>query len=534
MAAGFQTPPKTFLEAIDRYSALFRDIDSQWKGRLAAAAKDKTPPPDRLDAPDAETLRQLLYGPDSPCEVPEGRVVNSETFFDTNTINEIWKLENEIDRAIINSPEPIPCALTLVDRKTPVTSRILVRGNPLNPGAQVPRQTLSVLAPAGRQPFAVGSGRLELARSISSPDNPLTARVIVNRVWAQHFGNGLVNTPSDFGTRAELPSHPALLDWLASQFIQHGWSLKWLHRKILLSDIYRQSSAGPTVEAARSRAVSVDPDNRLLWRMNSHRLGYEEFRDTMMAVSGDLDPAIGGRAVELFRPPFAKRRALYGKVDRQFVPGVLRMFDFANPDLHIPKRNETTVPQQALFFLNHPLVLDRSRALATASGSGPPMDRVALLFRLSLQRQPTDTEIAEALELVAASANPELPPAPATAADWQYGYGSLDEKTQRVTGFTALPHFNGSAWQGGPQWPDPKLGWVQLTATGGHPGNDRGHAAVRRWTAPRAMTLAVRSKLIHEPAAGDGIRGFIVSSRVGLLASAKLHATSGELNVETL
>lgn len=512
IAAAFATPPRDFAEVIARYAAVFKE------------------------AGDDSALRAVLQGPGSPCEVPEGGVVNIETFFDTDSINALWKLQNAIHQEILKASPPVPAALTLADRSRPVEPRILLRGNPLNLGEKVPRRFLGVLSGDTGKPFANGSGRLELAGAIADPANPLTARVIVNRVWAHHFGTGLVATPSDFGTRADPPSHPELLDWLASWFVKEGWSLKKLHRLILTSETWRQSSQGPADPAARAKAVAADPANVLLWRMNPQRLGYEEFRDAMMAATDDLDPTLGGRPVEALRPPYAKRRALYGRIDRQFVPGELRVFDFANPDLHIPKRNETTVPQQALFFLNHPFVLDRSRALAAVAekAGGDGAERVRVLFRRALQREPSAEELSESLALVKALAVPEVLPAPPTAADWSYGFGAYDEMTQRVAGFTALPHFTGGAWQGGAAWPDAKLGWVQLTATGGHPGNDRGHAAVRRWTAPRAMTIAIRSKLIHEPKAGDGIRAFVVSSRVGLLGSAKLLAKTAELGVDAI
>lgn len=511
ITAAFSTPPNSFDEVITRYAEVLSKSDTD------------------------ETIRAVTHGPGSPCVVPEGPLVNVETFFDTPSINELWKLENEISRAVINAPEAVRAALTLVDRKLPSESRIFLRGNPLNLGEAVPRQILGILAGENRKPFANGSGRLELAKAIVNPGNPLTARVIVNRVWAHHFGQGLVETPSDFGTRAEPPSHPGLLDWLATNFIGNGWSVKALHRHILLSATFRQSSFGPADVNALRRADAADPGNRLLWRMNPHRLGYEEFHDAMMAASGDLDRTIGGKAVEVLKAPFTKRRALYAKVDRQFIPGALRVFDFANPDLHIPQRNETTVPQQALFFLNHPLVLDRARAMAGATAvESRDSERVRALFRLALQRDPSDPEITESLALVDAIGELTLPENPPTAEDWKFGYGAMDEKDQRVTAFTALPHFDGTAWQGGPQWPDAKLGWVQLTASGGHPGNNRKHAAVRRWTAPRAMTLTIRSKLVHEPKAGDGIRGFIVSSRVGLLGSVSIHAKTSELNVDRI
>ncbi len=511
IAAAFAIPPTSFDEVITRYAELLSKDDAD------------------------ETIRAVVHGPGSPCKVPEGPLVNVETFSDTESINELWKLENEISRALINAPETVRAALILADRAIPAQPRIFLRGNPLNLGEAVPRQFLGILAGENRKPFANGSGRLELAKTIVDPGNPLTARVIVNRVWAHHFGKGLVDTPSDFGTRAEPPSHPGLLDWLTSKFIEEGWSVKSLHRRILLSSTFRQSSFGPEEAETRSRAFSSDPGNRLLWRMTPHRLGYEEFRDSMMAASGDLDRTIGGKAVEAFATPFAKRRALYARVDRQFVPGALRVFDFANPDLHIPQRNETTVPQQALFFLNHPLVLDRARAVSgvTDVESKAP-ERVRALFRHALQREPTDPEITESLALIDEIGELTLPQNPPTADDWKYGYGAMDEKSQRVTGFTPLTFFDGNAWQGGSQWPDAKLGWVQLTATGGHPGNDRAHAAVRRWTAPRAMTVTLRSTLVHEPAAGDGIRAFVVSSRVGLLSSVSAHAKTSEVNVDAI
>jgi len=511
IAAAFVTPPKTFDEVIHRYATVLKE------------------------ATEDPALRVVVHGPGSPCEVPEGSVVNVETYFETESTNALWKLENEIAQAVIAAPAGVRAALTLADRERPSEPRILLRGNPLNLGDQVPRQFLGILSGETRLPFSIGSGRLEFAKAIADPANPLTVRVLVNRVWAQHFGTGLVDTPSDFGTRAEPPTHPELLDWLASRFVKEGWSLKTLHRLLLTSETWRQSSLGPSDPAAHALAVALDPENRLLWRMNPHRLGYEEFRDTMMAAPGELDLTLGGKPVEALKTPFSKRRTLYGRVDRQFVPGVLRMFDFANPDLHIPKRNETTVPQQALFFLNHPLVLDRAKALAkVAAGSGTDPGRVRALFRRALQRDPSEGEIGEALALIDAAEDVALPTAPVTAADWSYGRGAIDETAQRVTGFVALPHFNGTSWQGGAQWPDAKLGWVQITATGGHPGNDRTHAAVRRWTAPRAMTIAIQSKLVHEPAAGDGIRAFVVSSKVGLLGSAKLLAKSTDLKVESI
>jgi len=506
VAQEFLLPPKSFREVCDRYGRLF-----------------------------AGPLRDLLDGPQSPCRVPEGSIVQSETFFDTATLTELWKLQGEVDRWIIRSKREAPHAVMLVDQSTPTDPRIFRRGNPINLGDDVPRQFLSLLAGDSRKPFQHGSGRLELANAIIDPNNPLTARVIVNRIWAQHFGHGLVSTPSDFGTRAAPPSHPQLLDWLACELIADGWSLKNLHRQIVLSATFRQSNSGSPDPDAMARAMQTDPDNRLLWKRNSRRLTFEELRDTLLATTGELDQRIGGKPQELFKAPYPSRRTLYGLVDRQYLPGTLRIFDFANPDLHTPQRNETTVPQQALFFMNHPLVLERAKALAElAKSDDDPRMRVAKMFRQTLQRQPTEMEVKDAVALVKSAALTEGSDRVQRGIDWQYGYGALDEAAKCVTGFTPLPHFSGGAWQGGAKWPDEKLGWVQLTASGGHPGNDRSRAAIRRWTAPRDMTVRIESKLKHEPTQGDGIRAFVVSSNHGMLHSQMIHHDVADLNTESL
>ena len=513
VAAAFETPPKSMRDVADRYGKILSDVDK----------------------PGRESLRQIMFGPESPSEVPDLPIVHSERFFDSDSITALYKLEGEVYRWITRSNAGTPHALILEDRKHPVTPRVFIRGNPLKKGEETPRQFLSVLSGKNRKPFQTGSGRLELANAITDPTNPLTARVIVNRVWGHHFGRGLVERPSDFGLRSDLPSHPELLDWLAARFVAEGWSLKKLHRWILLSSTFQQSSQRTADEAAVKRAIAVDPENRLLWRMKARRLSWEQFRDSMLAASQDLDLQTGGKPINLFAKPYPKRRTIYGLVDRQFLPDLLRTFDFANPDLHIAKRSETTVPQQALFFMNDPLVLDRAKALAEFSQkhATDTAGAVRVLFQQVWQRDPDAAELAECLAVLKSTTESKSR-VPITAADWTYGYGAFDEKSQRVTGFAPLPHFTGAAWQGGPNWPDAKLGWVQLTATGGHPGNTRSHAAIRRWTAPRAMKLSIDSNLIHEAKPGDGIRAFVVSSRSGLIASAAIHQQTIKLGATSL
>lgn len=533
VAAAFATPPESFTDVISRYATVLRTVDAEWQAELERA-KTAGETVTSLQDPADEQLRRLLYGPGSLCEVPDEAVVHTEYDFDSGTCNELWKLQGEVDRLIINAESQPRYATIIEDRETPANPRIFKRGNSANKGDDVPRQFLSLLSGPDRKPFEHGSGRLEMAQAIIDPTNPLTARVVVNRVWAHHFGAGLVTTPGDFGIRAEAPSHPELLDWLTSEFIASGWSLKKLHRMIVLSAVYRQSSVGPADSEELAHARTVDPANRLLWRMNVHRLSFEEMRDSMLAVSGQLDLRSGGKPSNLFSKPFPVRRTLYGLVDRQYLPGTLRMFDFANPDLPIPQRSETTVPQQSLFLMNHPMTLERATALANSlPPNASPEDQVPQLYRDVLQRDPTPTQLAAAVELLAGDAPKEVTPPP-TAADWSYGYGMLDEASQRVVGFTPLPHFTGSAWQGSEAWPGATLGWVQLTATGGHPGNDRAHAAIRRWTAPAEMTISIQSELKHQPEVGDGIRAFVVSSQAGLLQSVKAHHRDLPVNVDSI
>ena len=530
----FKSPVASHAEAAARYGQLFAEIDKQWQTAVKAAADAKQPPPTQLNDAAAEQLRRVLYGDEAPCEVPNTAVVNNEMYFDLTSCTELWKAQGEVDAWLIQQPLAPAQAVILQDRPQPQPAFIHKRGKASNKGAETPRQFLSLLAGPNRAPFEQGSGRLELARAIIDPKNPLTPRVMVNRVWLHHFGAGLVRSPSDFGVRAEAPSHPELLDWLTSRFLDEGWSLKKLHRRIMLSAVYQQSSCGAVDQAVVAKAQQLDPENRLLWRMNQRRLTFEELRDRLFAATGELQRNLGGKPADLFSAGF-QRRSLYGNIDRQFLPATLRIFDFANPDLHIPQRSDTTVPQQALFFLNDEMILRRAKALATrTSKAESPEARVQQVFQAVYQRAATPQQVAAALALVNAKEDATEVAISATAADWQYGYGEFDEGTKQIKGFTKLPHFTGTAWQGGSAWPDAKLGWVQLTADGGHAGNDPQHAAIRRWTAPRDVTIKIASTLKHETAAGDGVRGRLISSRGGLLHEAKTHNSAAEFKVESL
>ena len=291
-------------------------------------------------------------------------------------------------------------AMAVADAASPRDSYVYLRGDRNKRGPVVPRQFLEILSTAPRKPFTEGSGRLELARSIASKDNPLTARVAMNRVWLKHFGEGFVSTPDDFGNMSEKPSHPELLDWLASEFTANGWSLKRMHRLIMTSATYRLDS-NPNVNPLVVRKGPVDPlkldaGNRLLWRANLHRLDFESIRDSMLKLTGKLSPVVGGQPANITDEPYSYRRSIYGYVDRLRLNDTLSQFDYADPDMTNSKRGSTIVPQQALFFMNNPLSVEVARAVAARPEVVKAMSedsRINAMFLALFQRRATPSEI---------------------------------------------------------------------------------------------------------------------------------------------
>ena len=532
LSAFSESPPKSMEEVAQRYGALFKAIDQQWDEALKQAGPQG--PPAALPDENSEDLRQVLYGAGSPPMIPKQLGWGFlDLIPDRPTQAEFKKLIGEVEKWSRTGPGAPPRAMVLVDSEVPYQPVIFQRGNPNREGRAVPSRIPEILSRSGRSEFNGGSGRLELARAIVDPANPLTSRVFVNRIWKQHFGTGIVDTPSDFGLRSSAPSHPELIDWLASEFVDSGWSVKNLHRLIMNSAVYRQSTE-PTPDAIE-RAVKVDAANRLLWKYPRRRLDFESTRDSLLAVSGSLDRKLGGPASNVLNG-FVPRRTVYGFVNRMDLPGLMRAFDFPEPAATSPGRETTTIAPQALYFLNNDFVTECARRLLTrqdiASISGPRVapDRIHRIYRILFARDATADEIAVAMPFL------KRPQSDTSAASktWSYGYGGVDEKSGRVVGFGRLTHWTGSRWQAGANLPDAKLGWVFHDKNGGHPASSDDRSAIRRWTSPVSARIEIKSFMKHLPEPGNGVRGRIVSSTKGILAEDKVDHSEAELNVTSI
>jgi hypothetical protein len=350
------------------------------------------PPPREADA------KVLLPDP------PEADNAEAKTLIDR-----IRELESKL-------PDP-QLAPTIRDG-TSITERVFIRGNHKTPGVEAPRATLEAFGkPAFTGP---GSGRLQLAKTVTDPGNPLVARVIVNRLWKHHFGEGIVRSPDDFGKQGQPPTHPELLDWLAAELVQRKWSLKAMHRLMLLSDAYKQASRATPGQS--EKAVTADPQNRLLHRQNVKRLEAEAIRDSILVVSGRLDAKLEGPGVLPYltdhqvgrgRPPSGpldgnNRRSIYLQVRRNFINPMFTAFDYPTPFSCIGKRTVSNVPAQALVMLNNPFVLQQAELWAKgvlAVGNRTAESRVREMYSAAFGREPAKDELTAATGFVKEQAN---------------------------------------------------------------------------------------------------------------------------------
>lgn len=465
-------------QELNKYEA---PLKSELRNAYQTPAKERTEEQQALlkKHPSVNITTGVLYQ-----YIPESREELKK--FDER-INEIRKKKppEEFLRVLTEPPGHFPVA------------KLFHRGDHQQPKQDVAPAVLTIAAAEGKLPaisindesLPTSGRRLAYARWLTNGEHPLVARVIVNRVWMHHFGKGLVSTPSDFGRLGDAPSHPELLDWLASYFMDEGWSLKKLHRLILTSTAWRQSSASEPVMAA------IDPENRFYWRKPLQRLEAEIIRDRMLASSVSLDRTLFGTPIgvkedetgQVMVDGEQKRRSLYIKARRSQPVAMLQTFDAPVMSVNCERRPVSTVATQSLMLMNGGFALQQAEKLAARSSQAPDI---------------LDEQFREKL--------PQLPSPPPLI--WTYGYGQFDSARKTINEFKELPHWTGSEWQGGEQRPDPQIGWVILNKTGGHPGKPK-FGAIRRWTAPIAGTLSIQGSLVHPSENGDGVRGRIVSSQ---------------------
>ncbi len=506
--------PKRFAELISQPSQLADPLlrtrlQSKAPTKLAeltatyAALLSEARKPENIASVEWKPWRELILHPSGPTAMTPASLIGTYNVADRNTRN---RLEIAVTGFKATSPKSPPHAMAIQDKAKAVQGVVFLRGSASRPGKKVPRQYLSILSDGPPKEFTQGSGRLDLANAITSPTNPLTARVMVNRVWMHLIGQPLVETPSDFGVRTAPGKNPALLDHLASSFVKDGWSTKKLIRSIVLSRTFLQTAD------LRDDAVAKDPDNSLHWRAHRRRLDFEALRDSMLRVAGKLEDAkLGGQPFDLVGAFGTPRRTIYGHIDRQNLPAFFRTFDFANPDYHVPKRNQTTTPQQSLWMLNHPFGRSVADELAAKVASLPDdAAKVRALYQAVLARTPRSDETALALDYLR-----EASQAPAPAA-WTNGFGGYDPKTKQVA-FTEMTVRTKDRISPTDKLPDKKYSFVFLSAKGGHPGDKPELAAIRRWTAGSPGKYRIEGELAVGSKASDGVRARVFSSRGGLL-----------------
>ena len=325
---------------------------------------------------------------------------------------ELDALRKELAELSKNGPGR-PMVMSVQEEEKPEDTHIHIRGSVHTLGAKVPRGFLRFGSEREFAPISTQeSGRRELAQWLSDPENPLTSRVMVNRIWLWLMGSGIVRTPDNFGTTGDAPSHPELLDYLAARFIDGGWSVKKIIREIMLSDVYQRSSLAPEM------VLKSDPENRLFARTNRRRLPAEAMRDTILHASGQLDLAAGGSTIksstnaDFGYQDQSRRRSVYIPAFRNALPELFELFDFADPSMVTGQRNRSTVAPQSLYFLNHPFILEQSRLTAERLleiGNLSNEDRIRRMYLLILQRHPTSPEEQVALTHLASPGN-NLPP----------------------------------------------------------------------------------------------------------------------------
>ncbi|NNE91645.1 MAG: DUF1553 domain-containing protein [Verrucomicrobiales bacterium] len=434
---------------------------------------------------------------------------------------QLQNLQRVVDKFVADKKMEPEKALIVEDRPKSVDVPVLIRGNPARRGEIAPRRFLSIIAGEDAPRFQTGSGRLEMANAIADPQNPLTARVIVNRIWMWHFGEGIVRTVSDFGTQGAKPSHPELLDFLATWFVENGWSIKKLHQLILESETWQQASS----HKREAEFAEIDPENFLLWKMNRRRLDFEQMRDGILAAGNNLDNKMFGRTVKILQDGnYSNRRTVYAFIDRQNLDPTFRNFDFSNPAETTGKRPSTTIPMQTLFALNSGFVQAQGKNLAALAKDSE--DKIGALHRAVFAAEPDSKHrtMAESF-LTSYESDFSRRGKTQTVTEWSYGWGKIDPEKGEVE-FKPFTHWTGDTWQITKEYPiknDPRS-YLRIGKNGaGHAGYDKNHALIYRWTAPRDLTVNLVGKLERpNTSKGDGVHGTILASGQGVILKRNL------------
>ncbi len=420
-----QTRPGNLKQVAEAYGSVFQRVAAE-DGSAGTAGAD-------VSASAADPIRQLVVGPTSPGWFNESQAWH---YMSRHEKDKYGGMVSELDIAATKAPAAAGRAMVLKDADEPYQPVVFRRGDPTQPGDAVPRRFLQVLSEKDAAPFQRGSGRYELAQALTAPENPLTARVWVNRVWMHHFGEPLVENPGDFGLRTEKPLHADVLDFLASELIRNGWKLHPIHRLLMTSAAWQRSSSvdpdvlrplfmatgvsEPTAMlSAIERQQAVDPSSRYLWKANRRRMDLESMRDSMLAVSGQLDLRMYGRPLSI-DDETNLRRTVFSLVERQSIPNIVRSFDVASADASVARRTMTTVPQQALFAMNSPMMTRISVALAkqvetSGAGAGSPATAgaspealIGTMYRRVYGRDVSTEEAQLAKEFLASGTTAEL------------------------------------------------------------------------------------------------------------------------------
>lgn len=390
-------------------------------------------------------------------------------------------------------------AMALGDKQRPADSAVLIKGDPGTRGPIVQRRFISTFDYLNPNLFTNGSGRLELAKAIADPRNPLTPRVIVNRVWQFHFGEGLVTSVDDFGINTPKPVQYELLNYLAKRFMDEGWSIKNLHRLIMTSSTYQQVSNGGGKKAL------IDPYNRLYWRMNAARLDFETLRDTILFLGGKLNTKMGGQSVNLIASSggeYSTRRTVYGLVDRGRLPEVFTTFDFATPEMTTGKRFQTTVPKQALFLMNNSMVIEQVRNMITRpefTRIVTEEEKIKTLYRICFQREPSDLEVKIGIRYIENAMKEDMSDVKKEY-NWKYGYRVSDSK--KVSQFFEFPKFDKDVYSSTNDF----FKGATITKNGGTLSKNSSIKTVRQWISPRSGTFSVSGNIGYKGKSGESIQ----------------------------